>query len=121
MIRKKNKPPKHDRLLRVADSSKELSDFAQDDLWPREMVINGDLGIGKKGNPVTVLVEDEVTGETLEINNVRSAFLMLEDTRKSTNGWLAMAIGSYEKLSSVLTFLSQTTLESLRKLVDKES
>ncbi|HEX9008578.1 MAG TPA: hypothetical protein VF837_04940 [Patescibacteria group bacterium] len=120
-MRKKIKQEKHDRLLRVADSSEELSDFAHDDSWPKEMVISGDLGIGKKGNPVTILVEDELTGETLEVNNVRSAFLVLEDTRKSTNGWLAMAIGSYEKLSSVLTFLSQTTLESLRKLVDKEN
>ena len=91
MITKKIKLEKHDRLLRIADSNEELSDFAQEDSWPKEMIISGDMGIGKKGNPVTILIEDEMSGETLEINNVRSAFLVLEDTRKSTNGWLAMA------------------------------
>lgn len=119
-MKKKTKEVKHDRLLRVADSSDELNDFAIDMAWPKEMMISGDLGIGKSGNPVTILIEDEVTGETLEINNIKSAFLVLEDTRKTTNGWLAMAVGKIEKLSEVLNFLSQTTLESLKRLVDKD-
>lgn len=106
--------------MRVATTSDELSDLAMDGSWPKEMVISGDMGIGKSGNPVTIFIEDEVTGETLEINNIRSAFLILEDTRKNTNGWMAMAIGGIEKLSSVLNFLSQTTLESLRRLVEKD-
>lgn len=116
----KKKIEKQDRLLRIADPADELGDIALDMSWPKEMMISGDLGIGKRGNPVTIFIEDEVTGETLEINNIRSAFLVLEDTRKTTNGWLAMAVGGIEKLSSVLNFLSQTTLESLRRLVDKD-
>ena len=116
-MKKKIKIEKQDKYLRVADSSEELGDAAIESSWPKEMVISGDMGIGKKGNPVTIFIEDEVTGETLEINNIRSAFLILEDTRKNTNGWIAMAIGGIEKLSSVLNFLSQTTLESLRRLV----
>ena len=119
-MKKKIKEIKQDRLLRIADSTEELSDLALDGVWPKEMMISGDLGIGKRGNPVTILIEDEVTGETLEINNIKSAFLVLEDTRKTTNGWLAMAVGGVEKLSSVLNFLSQTTLDSLRKLVEKD-
>lgn len=119
-MKKKTIVVKHDRLLRVADSTDELNDLALDMTWPKEMMISGDLGIGKSGNPVTILIEDEVTGETLEINNIKSAFLVLEDTRKTTNGWLAMAVGSVEKLSSVLNFLSQTTLESLKRLVEKD-
>lgn len=119
-MKNKTKVIKYDRLLRVADSNEELSDFSSDMAWPKEMMITGDLGIGKSGNPVTILIEDEITGETLEINNIKSAFLVLEDTRRATNGWLAMAVGGVQKLSSVLNFLSQTTLESLKKLVDKD-
>ena len=110
---------KHDKLLRVADSSEELTDFARTDMWPREMMVSGDLGIGKKGNPVTIVVEDEITGEMLEINNVNSAFLIVEDARKNTNGWLALAVGGVGKLSEVLNFLTQTTLESLKKLTGR--
>ena len=110
---------KQDRLLRVADSSDELTDFAQSESWPREMMISGDLGIGKKGNPVTILIEDEITGEQLEINNVNSAFLIVEDLRKNTSGWLALAVGGVDKLSSVLRFLSHTTLTTLKKLTGR--
>jgi len=118
-MKKKRIIEKRDRLLRIADSSDELVDFARGDLWPKEMMINGDLEIGKRGNPVTIMVEDEITGEVLEINNVSSAFLIVEDSRKNTNGWLALAVGGVEKLSQVLTFLTQTTLESLKRLVGK--
>jgi hypothetical protein len=107
---------KVDKLLRVSDSKDELSDFAHNDSWPQEMVVTGDLSMGKNGNPVTILVEDEITGETLEVNGVRNAFLVIEDTRKNTSGWLALAVGGVEKLSEVLTFLSQTTLDSIKKL-----
>lgn len=117
---KKNKVPreKHDKLLRVVDSQVESFDGVSDVFWSKEMVISGDLGIGKKGNPVTVFIEDEVTGETLEINNVKSAFLVMEDTRKNSKGWMAMAVGGVKKISSVLGFLSEMTLESLKKIAD---
>lgn len=114
---KKLKKEKQDRLLRVADSSmSESDDLDKNGSWPQELVISGDLDLGKSGNPVTILIEDEVTGETMEINNVRSAFLAIEDTRRSTTGWLAMAIGGIEQLSDTLNFLSKTTLESLKRL-----
>lgn len=87
--------------------------------WPVEMVISGNMNLGKNGNPVTIFVEDEVTGEQLELSGIRNAFLIIEDTRKSTSGWLALAIGSMEKMGEVLGFLSQTTLEALKKLVNK--
>ena len=118
-MRKKRIIEKHDKLLRVSDSSEELSDFARGDSWPKEMMISGDLGIGKKGNPVTIVVEDEITGEVLEINNISSAFLIIEDSRKNTNGWLSLAVGGVDKLSEVLNFLTQTTLESLKKLTGR--
>ena len=41
--------------------------------------------IGKSGNPVTILVEDEETGEILEVNHVRTALLVIEDSRKSSS------------------------------------
>ena len=92
------------------------SDLAPAGHWTKEMMVSGNLGIGKKGNPVTIWVEDEITGETLEINNVSSAFLIVEDSRRNTSGWLSLAIGGVERLSEVLGFLTKTTLESLRKL-----
>lgn len=117
---KKNKVnrEKQDRLLRVIDSKVEGFDGISDNYWSEEMVVSGDLGIGKKGNAVTIFIEDEITGETLEINNVKSAFLVMEDTRKNSKGWVAMAVGGVKKISSVLGFLSDMTLESLRKMTD---
>ena len=111
---------KNDKILRLAQPNEELGDEAIDSSWSSEMVISGDMNLGKKGNPVTILIEDEVTGEQLELSGVKNAFLIIEDTRKTTSGWLAMAIGSMEKMAEVLGFLSQTTLEALKKLVSKD-
>jgi hypothetical protein len=111
---------KNDKILRLAQPNEELGDSAVDSSWSSEMVITGNMNLGKKGNPVTILVEDEVTGEQLELSGVKNAFLIVEDTRKTTSGWLAMAIGSMEKMGEVLGFLSQTTLEALKKLVNKD-
>lgn len=106
---------KQDRLLRVTQPEEELKDYLGSN-WPQEMIISGNLELGKTGNPVTIYFEDEVTGEQLEISGVKNAFVILEDTRKTTSGWLALAIGSIEKMGDVLGFLSQTTLEAIRKL-----
>ena len=113
---KKSKQPKQDKMLRVADSSIGVSDFVSEGGLPGEMLINGDLALGKKGNPVTIYIEDEITGETLEINGVKTAFIVVEDTRRTTSGWLAMVVGGANKLSDVLGFLSQITLETLKKI-----
>jgi len=111
---------KNDKILRLAQPDEVLGDATNGDMWSSEMVISGNMNLGKSGNSVTILVEDEVTGEQLEISGVRNAFVVLEDTRRSTSGWLAMAIGSVEKMGEVLGFLSQTTLDSLKKLVNKD-
>jgi hypothetical protein len=86
----------------------------------KDIVISGNLGIGEKGNPVTILVEDEITGESLEINNVESAFVVVEDKRRSSSGWLAIAVGGVEKLNQVLGFLAGTTLDGLKKMMRKK-
>jgi len=110
---------RHDRLLRVSQSEDDLSDFVENNAWPQEMMITGSLDLGKSGNPVTIFLEDEVTGEQLEIVGVRNAFLVMEDSRKATSGWLALAVGSIDKMGEVLSFLSQSTLEALKKLAKK--
>lgn len=121
-VKKKNTKlkPKQDRLLRVSQPKEELKDYLGNN-WPQEMVINGKLDLGKTGNPVTIFLEDEITGESLEISGVKNAFVILEDTRRTTSGWLALAVGSIEKMGDVLGFLSQTTLDAIRKLTQKES
>ena len=111
---------KNDKILRLAQPDEELNDSASNLPWSQEMVITGNMNLGKSGNSVTIYVEDEVTGEQLEVSGVRNAFLIVEDTRKSTSGWLALAVGSMEKMGEVLGFLSQTTLEALKKLVNKD-
>lgn len=108
---------KNDKILRLAQPNEELGDSVLNSPWSQEMVISGNMNLGRSGNPVTIFVEDEVTGEQLEVSGVRNAFLIVEDTRKSTSGWLALAVGSMEKMGEVLGFLSQTTLQALKKLV----
>ena len=109
---------KQDRLLRVVQPEGGIRDYLGNN-WPQEMVISGNLELGKTGNPVTVYLEDEITGESLEISGVKNAFVILEDTRRSTSGWLAMAVGSIEKMGDVLGFLSQTTLDTIKKLTKR--
>jgi len=86
----------------------------------KEMAISGNLDVGKGGHPVTVVIEDEITGEMLEINHVDSAFLMIEDRRKRSAGWLAVVVGNVEKINRVLGFLSKLTLNSLKKMAKKK-
>lgn len=83
---------------------------------PSGLAVSGQLNIGKNGNPVTIYLEDEETGETLEVNHVKTALLVIEDSRKSSNGWLSIAVGSMSKLSNVLEFLAKVTLSGLEKL-----
>lgn len=116
MIKKKRKLS--DKLLRVMDI-KDESNYAQSKTLPKEMMVSGDLALGKNGNPVTILIEDEVTGEQLEVSGVRNAFLIIEDSRKKTPGWLAMAVGSMDKMGSVLSFLSQSTLDAIKRFTGR--
>lgn len=118
MLKKRRKRTLSDKLLRVMDM-KDESNYAQSRSLPQEMMVSGDLALGKNGNPVTILIEDEVTGEQLEVSGVRNAFLIIEDSRKRVPGWLAMAIGSMDKMSSVLSFLSQSTLEAIKRFTGR--
>ena len=80
------------------------------------LAVSGQINIGKSGNPVTIFIEDEETGEILEVNHVKTALLVIEDSRKSTSGWLSVALGSLPKLSEVLQFIAKITLEGLEKM-----
>ncbi|HOX96523.1 MAG TPA: hypothetical protein PLI45_04045 [Candidatus Woesebacteria bacterium] len=120
MKKKLKEKNKCDKILRLAQPDEELEDKTVAGAWSSEMAITGNMNLGKNGNPVTILVEDEVTGEQLELSGVKNAFLIIEDTRRTTSGWLAAAIGSVEKMGEVLGFLSQTTLETLKKLVNRD-
>jgi len=98
-----------DRMVGVAAMPEEFG----------EIVVSGKLSVGSEGNPVTIVIIDEETGETLEINNVNRAFLMIEDTRQSSSGWLSLALGELDKLAEVLGFLSKTTLSGLKKIAKR--
>jgi hypothetical protein len=108
-----------DRLVNAADSPILDEEIAMFDGKTEGMAVSGKLSIGKNGNPVTIYVEDEETGEVLEMSHVRQALLVIEDQRQSTSGWLSVAIGNVEKISGVLEFLARTTLEGLKKLTGK--
>lgn len=119
------KTRKEDKLLSSFDSplgddweteSKEVEDEGKD----VGLSVEGDLEIGRKGNPVTLVIEDEVNGEILEVNHVESAFLVVEDKRKNSSGWLAVAIGEIKTLGKVLGFLTEATLENLKEMVKKK-
>lgn len=99
-----------------------ILDLVEDEqlVQPTGLAVSGQINIGKNGHQVTVLVEDEETGETLEVNHVRAALLIIEDSRKSSSGWLSVAVGSITKLNSVLSFLSKITLEGLEKLAKRQ-
>lgn len=118
-MKKRRIRQKTDRVLRSVMMASGEGDYANSKKWPQEVLVSGDMNLGKNGNPVTILIEDEVTGEQLEISSVRNAFLVIEDSRKKVPGWLAMAIGSMDKMNSVLSFLSQSTLEAIKKFTGR--
>lgn len=93
-------------------------EFAEGDA--REVVMSGRLNIGKSGNPVTITVEDEVTGEVMEISNVSSALLMIEEARRSSSGWMSLIFGDLKKIEEVLEFLSKISLAGLKKMQNKD-
>lgn len=114
---------KEDKLVDNLDSPLarkwEMSDVLENEM-EAGVSVEGDLEIGRKGHPVTVVIEDEVSGEVLEVNHVESAFLVIEDKRKSTSGWLAVAIGEIKTLGKVLGFLAEATLKNLEEMIKKE-
>lgn len=115
---KKQQTPE-DKLIDIFDSPI-LED--ESDLYfgnKTGLAVAGEINIGRNGNPVTIVVEDEETGEVLELNHISSAFLMIEDKRKTTSGWLSIAVGNVERVSEVLEFLTRTTLDGLKKITGR--
>jgi|SRR5688572_13851857 len=81
------------------------------------LVISGELGLG--GNPVTIVVIDEVTGMEMEINHVKNALFVIEDKRKNSSGWLSLVVGDIEKVGEVLRFVAKATVKELKRMVKK--
>jgi len=82
-----------------------------------DMMMSGELEIGKGGNPVTIVVKDEEEGSEIEFSNVNQAWLMIEEKRKSSAGWLSLIIGDVNKIVSVLRFVAKATVKELRQMV----
>ena len=108
-----------DRLLTNFDSPimDDENELLSEMMAGEGLAVTGKLSLGKNGHNVTIVVEDEETGEVLEINHVQTALLVIEDKRSKSSGWLSIAIGNMSKLSEVLEFLSKTTLEGLKKMM----
>ena len=112
---------KNDRIVSQIGSPLKNEMFSADEReWAEQVAVSGDLDIGRRGNPVTVIIEDEVSGQTLEINHVDSAFLVVEDKRSGSSGWLAMVLGDLKKVGKVLDFLAGVSLENLKKMMSKD-
>lgn len=90
----------------------ELNDPADE-----SMVISGELSLG--GNPVTIVVIDEVTGMEMEINHVRNGLIAIDDQRKSSSGWLSMVVGDADKVGEILRFVAKATVAELKRMMKK--
>lgn len=124
---------KKDRILQVAGKSPLITELYPD--WEDEelnefetelqlsameedgMTISGELGLG--GNPVTIIVIDEVSGMEMELSHVKNALLIVEDRRKSSSGWLSLMIGDVEKVGEVLRFIAKATVKELKRLIKR--
>jgi hypothetical protein len=83
----------------------------------KAMVVSGDLAVGKTGNPVTISVIDEVSGEVMEISHVQNALIVVEDKRSRSSGWLTLFLGDLDKVGQVVKLLAQASMEELRKII----
>lgn len=83
----------------------------------RAMVVSGDLSVGKTGNPITISLIDEVSGEVMEISHVQNALIVVEDKRSRSSGWLTLFLGDLDKVGQVIKLLSKASLEELRRII----
>lgn len=83
----------------------------------RAMIMSGDLAVGKNGNPVTISVIDEISGEVMEISHVQNALIVVEDKRSRSSGWLTLFLGDLDKVGQVVKLLAQASMEELRKII----
>lgn len=110
------KKPGRDVLIKT---NIDLSDqgFATEPARDEALVLSGEMEVGKGGNPVTISILDETTGESMEINHVANALLVIEDKRSSSNGWLSLLVGDLDKVGAVFKLLAKATLDELRRIV----
>ena len=104
------------RRDRVLKTTVDFGDRSFEEPADEALVLSGEMEVGKGGNPVTISILDELTGETLEINHVSNALLVLEDKRRSSSGWLSLLIGDLDKVGSVFRLLAKATLDELRRI-----
>jgi hypothetical protein len=111
------RPTKRDVVLSMNTRAFEEKVGAMESEEDKAMVVSGDLEVGKNGNPVTISVIDEVSGEIMEINHVQNALIVVEDKRSRSSGWLTLFLGDLDKVGQVVKLLAQASMEELRKII----
>lgn len=119
MGKKKEKRKKTDRILSVNESplKGQLLGELQRRKSSEETVMSGELNVGKSGNPVTIVIRDEKEGSEVEFSNVSQAWLMIEEKRKSSSGWLSLIVGEVDRVVEVLKFVARATVKELREMI----
>jgi hypothetical protein len=100
----------------VLKTNVDMGDTGFTESHEEALVLSGEMEVGKNGNPVTISIVDELTGEAMEINHVANALLVLEDKRRSSSGWLSLLIGDLDKIGSIFRLLAKATLDELRRI-----
>jgi hypothetical protein len=100
----------------VLKTSLDFSERTFDEPRDEALVLSGEMEVGREGNPVTISIIDELTGESMEINHVSNALLVLEDKRRSSSGWLSLMIGDLDKVASIFKLLAKATMDELRRI-----
>lgn len=124
---------KNDRILRVGKSPldqdtyweqiDQVEGFVEPEVEMAEeesLAISGKVELGMDGHPVTVTITDEITGAEMEVNHVKNALFLIEDSRSSSNGWLSMLIGDIRKVGDVIRFISRATIGEIKKLTGRD-
>lgn len=100
----------------ILKTSLDFGDQSYSEPLDEALILSGEMEVGKGGNPVTISILDETTGEIMEINHVHNALLVLEDKRRSSSGWLSLLIGDLDKVSNIFRLLAKATVEELRRI-----
>lgn len=92
------------------------SSFQGELVASEETLMSGELQLGKDGGPVTIVVRDE-EGSELEFSNVSQAWLMIEEKRKSSTGWISLVVGDVEKVIEVIKTVCKAGIEELKAMM----
>lgn len=103
----------------VLKTSLDMADQGYSEQSDEALVLSGEMEVGRNGNPVTISIVDEHTGETMEINHVSNALFVLEDKRRNSSGWLSLLIGDLDKVGNVFKLLAKATLDELRRITSR--